>query len=47
MWWLIGNGAIFITLVLTCLGLELHDRRKAREWDEWEREVRRRAGIEL
>lgn len=46
MWWFIGGGATLIVIVLTCIGLELHDRRKAREWAEWEREVRRQMSID-
>lgn len=38
-------AGILTALILTCVGFELHDRRKAREWDEWEKAFRRQNGI--
>lgn len=32
-------------LILACVGFELHDRRKAREWVEWEKNIRQRLRI--
>lgn len=37
--------AVLICLIIACIGFEIADRRKAKAWDEWEREVRQRLGV--